>query len=199
MSQRSDFSSRSSRISSTVDSCASNDDGSTSVFNLLNGCSLNATSNRDLNAQVQTSYQSQVSKWGLTSSLLVQTSVYADDVRAQLSSFLSASSFVSNVDQVDLSFFAVLVSSVNYTLDGAQVSSTQNGADVSASLVERLSFVEASVHGLQVNQDLVVWELGAQSFQQLDTVVLDAWGTDFQDVHVWSNSGSQSYGCVKIQ
>jgi len=183
----------------TVDGSASDDDGSTSVLDLLDGSSLNAASNGNIQTQVQAGDGCQVSERSLTSSLLVQTGVNADDVRAQLGNFLSTSSLVSNVDQVDLCLLAVLVGSIDHTLDGAQVSNAQNCTDVSTGLVERLSFVEASVHGLQVNQDLVVWELGTQSFQQLDTVVLDAWGTNFQDVNVRSNLLSQSNGCVKIQ
>ena len=98
-----------------------------------------------------------------------------------------------------MSFLAVLVSNINYALDGAEVSGTKNGDDVGTSFVERLSFIEASVHGLQVNQDFVVWELGTKGFEQLDTIVLDAWGTNFKNVHVWSYFASQCNGCVKIQ
>src|SRR5690606_24673585 len=78
--QAGDLGSSSSRISSTVDSSASNDDVSTSVLHLLDGSSLDTASYGNLDTRTQTGNQSQILEWGVASSLLVQTGVYADDV-----------------------------------------------------------------------------------------------------------------------
>src|SRR5690606_3551942 len=108
-------------ISGTINCSTRYDDISTCVLDLLHCSRLNPTSHRDLQACVQASNQRQVAEWCLPCSLLVKTSMHANNMSTQFSCFLGASRLIFYVDEVNLCFLAILVGNVNDTLDRAEI------------------------------------------------------------------------------
>src|SRR5690606_26320021 len=74
-------------ISGTINCSTRYDDISTCVLDLLHCSRLNPTSHRDLQACVQASNQRQVAEWCLPCSLLVKTSMHANNMSTQFSCF----------------------------------------------------------------------------------------------------------------